>query len=114
MSERQAKVGNLLKEHVATFVLHEANTNPLITITRVDMSPDLKRAIIFFTTIPDGREEDALIFLKRSGTPMRQYLKQKALFKRIPHLDFMVDAGERHRQHIDEVMQEIEKQKNQQ
>ena len=114
MSERQAKVGNLLKEHVATFVLHEANTDPMITITRVDMSPDLKRAIIFFTTISDGREEDALIFLKRNGSEMRTYLKRKALFKRIPHLDFMVDAGERHRQHIDEVMQEIEKQKNQQ
>lgn len=111
MSERQAKVGNLLKEHVATFVLHEANTNPMITITRVDMSPDLKRAIVFFTTIPDGKEADALIFLKRSGSDMRQYLKQKAQFKRIPHLDFMVDAGERHRQHIDEVMQQINKEK---
>lgn len=111
MSERQAKVGNLLKEHVATYVLHEANPNPMITITRVDMSPDLKRAIVFFTTIPDGREEDALIFLKRNGTDLRRYLKQKSLFKRIPHLDFMVDAGERHRQHIDEVMQQIEKQK---
>ena len=114
MSERQAKVGNLLKEHVATFVLHEANTNPMITITRVDMSPDLKRAIVFFTTIPDGREADALIFLKRSGSDMRQYLKQKAQFKRIPHLDFMVDAGERHRQHIDEVMQQINQEKSDQ
>ena len=59
MSERQAKIANLLKEHVATFVLHEANTDPMITVTRVDISPDLKRAIVFFTTIPDGREQDA-------------------------------------------------------
>ena len=114
MSERQAKVGNLLKEHIATFVLHEANTNPMITITRVDISPDLKRGIVFFTTIPDGREDDALVFLKRSGTGMRNYLKRKAQFKRIPHLDFMVDAGERHRQHIDEVMLEINKEKSDQ
>ena len=111
MSERQAKVGNLLKEHIATFVLHEANTDPMITVTRVDMSPDLKRAIVFITTLPDGREDDALIFLKRNGTEMRNYLKNKAAFGRIPHLDFMVDAGERHRQHIDEVMQQIDKDK---
>lgn len=108
------KVGNLLKEHVATFVLHEANTNPMITITRVDISPDLKKAIVFFTTIPDGKEADALVFLKRSGTHMRKYLKEKARMKRIPHFDFMVDAGERHRQHIDEMLQEITKQKEQQ
>lgn len=111
MSERQAKVGNLLKEHVATFVLHEANTNPMITITRVDLSPDLKRAIVFFTTIPDGREADALVFLKRSGSHLRKFIKQKARMKRIPHFDFMVDAGERHRQNIDEVFQQIEKDK---
>jgi ribosome-binding factor A len=109
MSERQLKVASLLKEHVATFVLHEANADPLITITRADISPDLKRAIIFFTTIPNGKENDALIFLKRSGSDIRTYLKQKSLFKRIPHLDFMVDAGERHRQHIDEVMEQIKK-----
>jgi ribosome-binding factor A len=111
MTERQAKVASLLKEHVATFVLHEANTDPMITITRSDISPDLKRATIFFTTIPDGREADALVFLKRSGTDIRDYLKKKAAFKRIPHLDFMVDAGERHRQHIDEVISEINKEK---
>lgn len=114
MSERQGKVGNLIQECAARFVQHEANTNPLITITRVDISPDLKRALIFFTTIPDGKEQDALIFLKRSATDLRQYLKDNAKMKRIPHLEFMLDAGERHRQHIDEVMREIERQKTEQ
>lgn len=111
MSERQGRVANLIQECAATFIQHEANTNPLITITRVDISPDLKRAIIFFTTIPDGKEQDALIFLKRSATDLRQYLKENAKMKRIPHLEFFIDAGERHRQHIDEVMREIERQK---
>ena len=109
MSERQARVGNIIQECAARFVQQEANTDPLITITRVDISPDLKRAIIFFTTIPDGKEDVALIFLKRSGTEMRQFLKENARLKRIPNLDFMLDAGERHRQHIDDVMREIEK-----
>lgn len=110
MSERQARVGTVLKECAATFIQYEANTNPLITVTRVDISPDLKKAIVFFTTIPDGKEAESLIFLKRSASAMRQYIKEHAKLKRIPHLDFMVDAGERHRQHIDEVMQEIAKQ----
>ena len=109
MSERQARVANIIQECAARFVQQEANTDPLITITRVDISPDLKRAIIFFTTIPDGKEDVALIFLKRSGTEMRQFLKENARLKRIPNLDFMLDAGERHRQHIDDVMREIEK-----
>ncbi len=114
MSERQGRVATLIQECTARFVQHEANTNPLITITRVDISPDLKRALIFFTTIPDGKEQDALIFLRRSATDLRQYFKENAKLKRIPHLEFMLDAGERHRQHIDEVMREIERQKTEQ
>lgn len=109
MSERQVRVGNIIQECAARFIQQEANTNPLITVTRVDVSPDLKRAIIFFTTIPDGREADALIFLKRSATEMRRFLKENARLKRIPNLEFFLDAGERHRQHIDDVMREIEK-----
>ncbi len=108
MNDRKSKVEQLIKEAVATFVLHEANTDPMITITRVDMSPDLKRALIFFTTIPDGKEQDALIFLKRTATELRKYLKEHARLKRIPHIDFFIDAGERHRQHVDEVFRSIE------
>lgn len=107
-SERQAKVAELIKEQTAVFVQHEANTDPMITITRVDISPDLKRALVFFTTIPDGKESDASIFLKRSATELRKHLKEKARMKRIPHIDFLLDAGERHRQHIDDVFREME------
>jgi len=109
MSERQARVGTIIKECAANFIQYEANTNPLITVTRVDISPDLKRAIIFFTTIPDGKETDALIFLKRSAGDFRRYLKEHAKLKRIPNIEFFLDAGERHRQHVDEVFQAIEK-----
>ena len=108
MSDRKIKVTELIQELAATFIQRESNADPMITVTSVDVSPDLRRAIIFVTTIPDGREEDALIFLRRNGTEMRNYLKQNARLKHIPHLDFMVDAGERHRQHMDELVREIE------
>jgi len=101
----------LIKELAATFIQHEANSDPMITVTNVDLSPDLRRAIIFVTTIPDGREEDAVIFLKRSATEMRNFFKKKARMKFIPHLEFMVDAGEKHRQHMDELVREIEAEK---
>lgn len=99
----------MIKEAAANFVLHEANTNPMITVTRVDISPDFKRVIIFFTTIPDGKESDALIFLKRNAGEFRTYMKNNVRIKQIPHIDFMIDAGERHRQHIDEMVRDLEK-----
>lgn len=101
MEDRQTKVAALLTELAAKFVQQEANTDPLITITRSNVSKDYKNATVFFTTIPADREEDALNFLKRSGGDMRRFVMKHMRIKTIPHLDFMVDYGERHRQNID-------------
>lgn len=107
MSERQEKIASLLCELSASFVQHEANTDPLVTITRATVSPDLKQATIFFTTIPDERENDALVFLKRSGSDLRKFVKKHARLKFIPHFEFSVDRGERHRQHMDQVVSKL-------
>ena len=105
--DRHTSLTGLLKELIATFVRNEANSNPMITVTNIDLSPDMKRAIVLITTLPDGREDDALIFLKRHATDLRNFLKKKARIKHIPHLEFMMDAGEKHRQHMDELVKEI-------
>jgi ribosome-binding factor A len=106
-ADRNIRLSGILKELIATYIRNEANSNPLITVTSLDLSPDAKRVIIFITTIPDGREQDALVFLKRNGTDLRNYLKKKAKIKNIPNLEFMIDAGEKHRQHMDELVREI-------
>lgn len=108
MSQRTSKIEGIVKQAAATFVLHEANPDPMITITRVDISPDLKRALVFFTTVPETKQTDALIFLKRTAGDFRRFLKHNISLKRIPHIEFMIDAGERHRQHIDDMFRDIE------
>jgi ribosome-binding factor A len=105
--DRHDRAASLIKEVVATFIRTEANTNPLITVTTVTVSPDYRKVTVYFTTIPDGREQDALIFLQRSATEMRTYVKKHTNLKIIPHLEFSIDYGERHRQHIDEVARGI-------
>jgi len=109
-SDKHIRMTGIIGELAARFIQSEANTNPMITVTNIDLSPDWKRALIMVTTIPDGREADALIFLKRNASEMRQYFKKHGRFKTIPHLDFMIDAGEKHRQHIDQLSQEIKEQ----
>lgn len=109
MSDRHLRVESLIRELVANFIQQEANTDPLITVTRTSTSPDYRRVTVFFTTIPDGKEEVALAFLKRSGGEIRGYIKKKSNLKIIPFIEFSVDYGERHRQHIDDISREIEK-----
>jgi ribosome-binding factor A len=106
--DRHDRARSLLVEQVAAFVRNEANTNPLITVTDVRISPNYQHATVLFTTIPQSGEQDALIFLKRKGSELRQYLKKHARLKFIPSIDFEIDYGERHRQHIDTIAQQIE------
>ncbi len=108
MSDRHLRVASLIRELTAAYIQQESNTDPLITVTNVTTSPDYRKITVFITTIPDGREEDALIFLKRSGGEMRGYIKKHSNLKIIPFIEFSVDYGERHRQHIDEIVRGIE------
>ena len=106
--DRHDRAASLLKEVVAKFIQIEANTNPMITVTHVTVAPDYRRVTVYITTIPDGRESDALVFLKRSASEMRGYVKKKTNLKIIPHLEFAYDYGEKHRQHIDLIASEID------
>ena len=99
MNDRHHKVESLLRELVAEFTAVEANSNPLITITSVSVSPDYRNATIFFTTIPEEKEQDALIFMQRSGGDMRGHIMKKSDLKIIPNLKFSIDGTERVRQH---------------
>ena len=105
-TDRQSKVAEQIAFYAAQFVQKEANADPLITITRAEATRDYSHATIFFTTIPEEKQNDAAIFLKRSGSEMRQYIKKHMRIKQIPFLDFSVDYGERHRQYIDGIVRD--------
>ncbi len=107
--DRSDRMKSLLTEMVARFIREEANSNPLITVSNLVISPNNREVKVLFTTLPESGEQNALIFLKRKGTDLREYLKKNGRFQYIPHIDFEIDYGERHRQHIDTVVQKIEK-----
>ncbi len=103
--KKNARLSKLIKETISRYISLEANSFPLITITKTELSDNARKVTIFFTTIPEEKEENALIFMKRQGGKMRDFLKKNSSLKFIPHLDFMIDAGEKHRQHIDKLIQ---------
>lgn len=111
MIDKHAKAVFVIQELAAKFILLEANTSPLITVTSANASPDFKNVTIFITTIPSGKEADALIFLKRATREFREYVKKNSRLKVIPHVEFMIDFGERHRQHIDDIVRDLDSEK---
>ncbi|MCE9549333.1 ribosome-binding factor A [Candidatus Nomurabacteria bacterium] len=103
---RQGKAANLIKELCAQFLGRENNNTSLITVTACSVSPDLKRATLFMTVLPENKEQEALGFVKRKRSELREYLKKNMATKTIPFIDVMIDKGEKNRQKIDELLLE--------
>ena len=102
---RHDRIEEYIKEAVADFISRETNKTSLITVTRVRLSESLKKAEVLVTVYPEEKEEEVLHFLKRNGTEVRGYVKNHIRTRVIPHLDFDIDKGEKHRQRLDELSQ---------
>ena len=103
MSRRQVQVAEAIAHMAGEYFARESNRQSLITITRADVSPDLKNATIFFSVLPEKFEESALNFAKRARSDFRTFLKEKLRMKFLPDIDFALDLGEKNRQRIDDL-----------
>lgn len=104
MTRRQTQVAEAIMHLAADFFARESNRESLITVTRADISPDLKNATVYFSVLPERMEASALAFAKRVRTDFREYLKVKSVLKFLPTIDFELDYGEKNRQRVDEAI----------
>ena len=106
MGDRKVKVEEAMHRLAATFIERESERNSLITVTQIDISPDLHNATIFISVLPDNKAEDALNFCKRKMTDFKNYVKQNVHMNVIPFFDVKLDMGEKNRQRIEELEKE--------
>jgi ribosome-binding factor A len=103
-SERQLKVSGELKNIAADFFERESNGASLITVTRCEISRDLKYSTIFLSVLPESKEEAAINFARRMRPELKQYVKKRFKAKTIPFFEVELDYGEKNRQHLDDIM----------
>ena len=106
MSERLEKISKLVKELCATFLNSESSGASLISVSSATVSPDIKRATIYITALPESQEKTALLFAKRKRPEMREYLKKHMQTKMVPFLEVEIDRGEKNRILIDELLRQ--------
>ena len=100
---RHDKIEEMIHRLAAQYVRLESSPTSLVTITRVILNPSGKDAKIFFTTIPEDKEETAQKFLDRKTGDFKVYVRDNSKLGMIPHLSFHIDRGERNRQRLDEL-----------
>ena len=103
MTDRTEKLQEALRGVVAEFMAREAGRQALITVTRTTLSSDGKRAMVYLTVLPESAENAALGFATRSRSELSTYFKKRVRGAFPPHIEFMIDPGEKLRQRLDEL-----------
>ena len=102
--ERKDKVGSVLKKIVSSFVRLQFETNVIISVTKVTIADNLKRATVFITVYPESKEVEILKQFKEKEYDLRQHVKKHFKSKFLPIFHVAIDYGEKNQQRIDEIL----------
>jgi ribosome-binding factor A len=93
----------IIRVAAAEFLARESNRQSLITVTGARMDEDGKTGSILITVYPETAEAGALQFANRNRTEFAHFFSKRHRGMRIPHIEFMIDRGEKNRQRLDEI-----------
>jgi len=106
MHEHEDKRTVALQEAAAAFVNGISNKRSLITITRTTLTERGACVTYYVSVYPEDAEGAALGFLMRKRGACKDYLKAHVPMRRVPHVEFAIDTGEKSRQRVDELLHE--------
>ena len=105
MNTHHTQIELQLGEIAATFINTWSNRQSLITLTRTTLSEKGDTVNFYVSVFPESAEGPALGFLMRKRGECREYLKERVRIARIPHVEFVIDDGEKKRRRVDELLQ---------
>jgi ribosome-binding factor A len=95
---RQRRLADFIQEEVSQIIREELSDPELqgmITISRVELSPDLKRAKVYYQ-VHGGREAEEAVArgFARAGSYIRHLLAQRLYTKFVPEITFAPDRAD--------------------
>ena len=108
--KRGTRVGELLREQIALILLHKSHDPRLqeLTVTGVEMSPDLKQARVFYLLREGADPAQVQAALKKALGFIKQELAREHILRIMPELFFLPDAGLEKAARIDELLHSLE------
>ena len=114
LSQRQLRVGELIKQALSMIFLREETKIPdldtkSITVTEVRMSPDLKIAKVYVLPLGGKDAEETINVLKEYSFLIRKILSQKVVMKFLPKLLFRKDESFEYAEKIENLIKQTNK-----
>lgn len=103
MGRHDHRVTEIIAHEAAKFILLEASSQSLITVTRTILSKNAEHASVFVSIFPPDEARAALSFLSRLTGEFRSHLATHARIHPLPKIEFVLDEGELNRQRLDDL-----------
>ena len=108
-TRRQRRVSELIHRELSMLLMLEARDPRLagVTITGVDVTPDLLLAHVYFTVLGDkDAQQEALVGFEHAGGFLRTELAGRVRLRFVPELDFKLDKSADYGRRIDELLEQ--------
>lgn len=106
--KRSDRVGDLIKEEIASMILHGEIKDPrigFVTITHVVLTPDMKDAKVYFSQIgTNADKEKSRNGLNNACGYIRRNLAKRLDLRHIPKVTFFFDDSLEYSDHIEKVI----------
>lgn len=110
MSQRVQRVAEEIKQEIGK-IIHDELKDPrigFVTITKVDLSPDLRYASVYFSVLGTKKESrDTQVGLARSAGFVRKLLGRRMKLRYTPQVTFRLDESAEYSIRISKVLEKI-------
>ena len=109
-SRRSSRVSDVVRAEISRLVLTEAHDPELrrVTITDVEMPPDLKSARVYFSCLGGEAERDkAAEALRRAAGYLRREVGQRCGLRYAPELRFVSDLSLERGARVEELLHQV-------
>jgi len=107
---RPERVADQIRAEVTTMIARELHDPGVgfVTVTRVQVSPDLQHARVFYTALGDqAAQRTSGQALQRAAGYMRRQIGQRLRLRRAPELHFEFDGGVGHQDRVEQLLKEL-------
>jgi ribosome-binding factor A len=107
---RPDRVADQIRAELALLLTREVHDPGIgfVTITRVQMTPDLQQARVFYTALGDDKaRRNTERAIERAGPFLRRQIGSRLRLKRVPELTFLYDESIAGQDRIERLLNEV-------
>jgi ribosome-binding factor A len=108
---RPHRVGDQIREELSAMLTRGEVHDPrigFITLTRVQVSPDLQVARVYYTSLGDPAQRKETQKALDHATPfLRRQIGHRVQLRRVPEIEFRFDESIAHQNRIEQILQDL-------